>query len=295
MTLKRQGSEGTGEVRGRLHGKVALVTGCGRLQGIGRAVALDLAMAGADVAVTDLLSEGVRNIADASKEEQALGWQGLPTLLGEVEALGRRAVALTGDIADEVDVERMVAQAIAALGRVDILVNNAGAPHGDDRGASWEIPIEAYDSVMRVNARGTFMMSRAVIRHLLARRDAGERIAGRIITIASGAGKRGVPERAAYCASKFATIGLTQTLAQELGGHCITVNAVCPGQVATARGASRERRKAEAGVQFEFIKPAVPRVGTGHDIARAVTFLAEPEADFVTGQSIMIDGGMLML
>jgi NAD(P)-dependent dehydrogenase (short-subunit alcohol dehydrogenase family) len=281
--------------RGRLAGKVALVTGCGRPQGIGRAVALDLAAAGADVAVTDLLVEGVRNVADASEAEQAAGWRGLNSLVEELQAMDRRAVALTGDISEEADAERMVAEAIAALGRVDILVNNAGAPHGPDRGTSWEIPIAAFDAVMRINTRGGFLMSRAVIRHLLARREAGEAIAGRIITIASGAGKRGVPERAAYCASKFAAIGLTQTLAQELGAMDITVNAVCPGAIATARAASREKRKAEAGVSFEFMKSAVPRIGTGHDIARAVTFLAEPEASFVTGQSIMVDGGMLML
>lgn len=277
-----------------LIGKVAIVTGCGRLQGIGRAVALDLARAGADVAVTDLVLEGTRNVADASEAEVAAGWRGLPSLVEEVQAMGRRAVALTGDISCEADVERVFAGAVAALGQVDIVVNNAGAPHGADRGVSWEIPIEAYDRVMHINARGVFMMSRAAIRHMLARLDAGEEIAGRIINVASGAGKRGVPERAAYCASKFAVIGLTQTLAQELGGRDITVNAVCPGQIATARGASRERRRAEAGVQFEFIKAAVSRQGTGHDIARAVTFLAEPGASFITGQSIMVDGGMLM-
>jgi NAD(P)-dependent dehydrogenase (short-subunit alcohol dehydrogenase family) len=264
------------------------------LQGIGRAVALDLARAGADVAVSDLTAEGVRNVADASEAELAAGWRGLPSLVEELQAMGRRAVGLIGDVSDEAHVERMVSEAIDRLGQVDILVNNAGAPHGPDRGTSWEIPIEAYDSVMRINTRGPFMMSRAVIRHLLDRRERGEEIAGRIINIASGAGKRGVPERAAYCASKFAVVGLTQTLAQELGGRDITVNAVCPGQIATARGASREKLKADTGVQFEFIKAAVPRQGTGYDIARAVTFLAEPEASFVTGQSIMVDGGMLM-
>ena len=281
--------------RGGLAGKVALVTGCGRLQGIGRAVALDLAAAGADIAVTDLRAAGVRNIADASEAEQAVGWRGLASLVEELQAMGRRAVALTGDIAEEADAERMVAQAIAGLGRVDILVNNAGAPHGADRGTSWDIPIDAYDRVMRINARGSFLMSRAVIRHLLSRRAGGHTIAGRIINIASGAGKRGVPERAAYCASKFAVIGLTQTLAQELGAMDITVNAVCPGPIATARAASREKRKAEAGVAFEYIKTAVPRIGTSHDVARTVTFLAEEEASFMTGQSIMVDGGMLML
>lgn len=288
-------ADNTGPNSGPLAGMVALVTGCGRMQGIGRAVALDLARAGADVAVTDLVLEGTRNVAEANEAEVAAGWRGLPSVVEEIEAAGRRAVGLIGDVSVEADVERMMAEAIEALGRVDILVNNAGAPHGADRGRSWEVPIEAYDKVMQVNARGAFMASRALIRHLLVRRGAGEEISGRIINIASGAGKRGVPERAAYCASKFAIIGLTQTLAQELGSMDITVNAVCPGQIVTARGVSREIMKQETGLKFEFIKAAVPRPGTGNDIARAVTFLAEPSASFITGQSIMVDGGMLML
>ncbi len=277
-----------------LDGHVALVTGCGRLKGIGRAVALALAHAGADVAVTDILAAGTRNISETDEAERAAGWTGLDTMVAEIEALGRRAVALTGDVGDEDDAERMVAQAIAGLGRLDILVNNAGAPHGPDRGPTWKVPVSGFDEVMRVNTRGVFLMSRPVIRHLLERRTAGDAIAGRIVNIASGAGKRGVPERAAYCASKFGVIGLTQVMAQELGAEDITVNAICPGAIATARQASRVARAAEAQVRFEYIKPAVPRTGTAEDIARAVLFLAEPAASYITGQAINVDGGLLM-
>ncbi len=277
-----------------LAGKVALVTGCGRMQGIGRSVALALAQAGADVAVTDLVPEGTRNPAETGEAERAAGWLGIDSLVDEITALGRRAVAITGDVGCETDSGRMVAEAISQLGRIDILVNNAGAPHGADRGSTWKVPVAAFDHVLRVNTRGVFLMSGAVIRHLLERREAGEDIAGRIITIASGSGKRGNPERGAYCASKFAAIGLTQAMAQELGGFDITVNAVCPGEIKTARGASREALKESRGVQYEFIKPAVPRAGMPDEIARTVLFLAVPAASYITGQSINVDGGRLM-
>jgi NAD(P)-dependent dehydrogenase (short-subunit alcohol dehydrogenase family) len=277
-----------------LNGHVALVTGCGRLKGIGRAIALALARAGADVAITDILTSGTRNPSETDEAERAAGWTGLGSMVAEIEALGRRAVALTGDVGEEEDAERMVADTVARLGRVDILVNNAGAPHGLDRGLTWKIPVSSFDEVMRVNTRGVFLMSRPTIRHLLARRAAGEDISGRIVNIASGAGKRGVPERAAYCASKFGVLGLTQVMAQELGAEDITVNAICPGAIATARQASRVARLSEAQVKFDYIKPAVSRTGTAEDIARTVLFLAEPAASLITGQAINVDGGMLM-
>jgi NAD(P)-dependent dehydrogenase (short-subunit alcohol dehydrogenase family) len=276
---------------GSLAGKVALVTGCGRLKGIGRAIALTLAGAGADVAVTDILSTGTRNPSENDQTERDAGWSGLASMVAEIEALGRRSIALTGDIASEEDAERMVAEAIARLGQVDILVNNAGAPHGADRGKTWEVPASGFDEVMRINTRGTFLMCRPVIRHLLSRGNVG----GRIVNIASGAGKRGVPERAGYCASKFAIVGMSQVMAQELGENDITVNVVCPGAIATARQSSRQTLQADKGVRYEYIKSAVPRTGTGDDIARAVLFLAEPSASFITGQSLMVDGGMIML
>lgn len=272
-------------------GRVALVTGCGRRDGIGRAVARALALSGTDVVVTDLSLGGTRNKGEGDSAEG--DWRGLESLVEEISSLGRRAVALTGDISEEAQAEAMVASAIAALGQVDILVNNAGAPHGADRGPSWDIPIDAYDRVMQINARGTFLMSRAVIRHLLARHSAGEILAGRIVNIASGAGKRGFPERAAYCASKFAVVGLTQTLALELGDKNITVNAVCPGWIQTARATAREARgdgQSARGV----MAPAVPRAGLPSEIADSVAFLASPAAAYITGQSLVVDGGMLM-
>jgi NAD(P)-dependent dehydrogenase (short-subunit alcohol dehydrogenase family) len=270
-----------------LSGLAALVTGCGRVRGIGRAIALTLAAAGADVAVTDVAPRGVRNAG----EPGPAGTDGLAALADQIKQLGGRAIALTGDVADAADVEAVVATAVAELGRIDILVNNAGAPHGGDRAPSWLVPEPAYDEVMRVNAKGVFLMSGAVIRHLLQR---GAR--GRIVNIASVAGKVGYPERAVYCASKFAVVGLTQAMAQELAPRGITVNAVCPGAIATDRNAATRHRAASTGdaAGVNASSSPVGRIGEPDDIARAVLYLVDPAASYVTGQSLVVDGGRYM-
>jgi NAD(P)-dependent dehydrogenase (short-subunit alcohol dehydrogenase family) len=270
-----------------LSGLAALVTGCGRARGIGRAIALTLAAAGADVAVTDVAPSGVRNAG----EPGPAGTDGLAALADQIKQLGGRAIALTGDAADVADVEAVVATAVAELGRVDILVNNAGAPHGGDRAPSWLVPEPAYDEVMRVNAKGVFLMSGAVIRHLLQRGAPG-----RIVNIASVAGKVGYPERAVYCASKFAVVGLTQAMAQELAPRGITVNAVCPGAVATDRNAATQHRAASTGdaAGVNASSSPVGRIGEPDDIARAVLYLVDPAASYVTGQSLVVDGGRYM-
>ena len=219
------------------------------------------------------------------------GTDGLEELADQIKQLGCRAIGLTGDVADAADVEAVVATAVAELGRVDILVNNAGAPHGGDRAPSWLVPEPAYDEVMRVNAKGVFLMSGAVIRHLLHR---GAR--GRIVNIASVAGKVGYPERAVYCASKFAVVGLTQAMAQELAPRGITVNAVCPGAVATDRNAATRHRAATTGdaAADNASSSPVGRIGEPDDIARAVLYLVDPAASYVTGQSLVVDGGRYM-
>ena len=278
---------------GILDGRIVLVTGCARMNGLGRAIARALAEAGADVAVTDVATGGAKNVLEKSTAEAQAGWQGLASVVKEVESLGRRSRALLGDVGDQADAERMVREAVETLGRIDILVNNAGAPHGADRNWSWEIPADAFDTVMRINARGTFLMSTAVARHLLSRKDAGK--GGRIINMSSSSGQRGLQQRAAYCASKFAIIGLTQTMALELAPHGITVNAICPGPIATARSEST-RARSEAG-KDEGLKlgtTPVGRIGQPMDVARAVVWLADPAADFVTGQSIAVNGGTHM-
>lgn len=271
-----------------LSGQVALVTGAGGERGIGRAIALRLAQEGADLVVNDFAD---RPYADAE-------WGGLPALVAEVEALGRRAASVVADVGDARQVERMMADALAAMGRVDILVNNAGTLVGGDRVPVAELEVDLWDAVQRVNIRGTFLCSRAAARHMLERGGGG-----RIINVSSVAGKRGSARYSAYNASKFAVIGFTQALAAELGPAGVTVNAVCPGLVAT------ERLPPLAKAAFPDLEPAaavrdftaqamadIPlgRLADPADIAKAAAFLASREAGYLTGIALTVAGGSYM-
>jgi NAD(P)-dependent dehydrogenase (short-subunit alcohol dehydrogenase family) len=273
-------------------GKIVMVTGCARARGIGRAIAVAFARAGADIVVTDVAAGGTRNENEEGLEETRLGWTGLDSLAGEIKGLGRRVLTLVGDVSRAADVERFVADALAQFGRIDVLVNNAAAPHGADRRLLWEIPEEAWDLVIGVNLKGTFLMSRAVIPHML------ERGSGRIISMASVAGKRGTARRGAYTASKFGVIGLTQVMAQELGAHGITVTAICPGSVDTSRREStsrRERALAERDPNAPVLSlPPTGRVARPDDIARLALFFASEASDHITGQAWNVDGGTVM-
>ena len=273
-------------------GKSVLVTGCGRVRGIGRALAVAFARAGADVAATDIAVGGTRNENEEGLEEIRQDWKGLESLAAEIQGLGRRALTLVGDVSRASDAERFVAEALASFGRIDVLVNNAAAPHGADRRLVWEVPEEAWDLVLDVNLKGTFLMSRAVIPHMLSRRS------GRIINMASVSGKRGTPRRGAYTASKFGVIGLTQVLAQELAAYGITVNAICPGSVDTSRREStsrRERALAEGNPGAPMLGlPPTGRVARPDDIARVALFFASEESDHITGQAWNVDGGSVM-
>jgi 3-oxoacyl-[acyl-carrier protein] reductase len=273
-------------------GKIVLVTGCARARGMGRAISLAFARAGADVVGTDVTPGGTRNDNEEGLEEIRLGWKGLESLAGEIEAIGRRVLTIVGDVSRVADAERFVTEALARFGRIDVLVNNAAAPHGADRRLLWEVPEEAWDLVIDVNLKGTFLMSRAVIPHMLARGS------GRIITMASVSGKRGTPRRGAYTASKFGVIGLTQVMAQELAGHGITVNAICPGSVDTSRREStsrRERALAERDPSTRLLTlPPTGRIARPDDIARLALFFASEQSDHITGQAWNVDGGAVM-
>ena len=273
-------------------GKSVLVTGCGRVRGIGRALAVAFARAGADVTATDIATAGTRNENEEGLEEIRQGWKGLESLAAEIQGLGRRVLTLVGDVSRAADAEHFVAEALARFGRIDVLVNNAAAPHGADRRLVWEVPEEAWDLVLDVNLKGTFLMSRAVIPHMLSRRS------GRIVNMASVSGKRGTPRRGAYTASKFGVIGLTQVLAQELAAHGITVNAICPGSVDTSRRESTSRRE-RALAEHDPGAPALGLPPTGRvarpdDIARLALFFASEQSDHITGQAWNVDGGSVM-
>ena len=278
-----------------LHGKIAIVTGAGGKNGIGRAIATRLAREGADVVVTDVPAslEAIR------PEDRQAGWEGLPSVTAEIEEIGRQSLGLFSDVSDASQVDDMVAQTLARFGRVDILVNNAGSRPGRDRVPVVDLEEDAFDEVMRVNVRGTYLVSRAVARHMVGRGGPGK-----IITISSGAGKRGIARYAAYCASKFALVGFTQALAQELAPQRINVNAICPGLVDTERvdfiaaalvpeGQSSEEHRALM-IQERNTRVPLGRVAVGEDIAKMAAFLSSAESDYMTGLSISVSGGSEM-
>ena len=278
-----------------LHGKIAIVTGAGGRNGIGRAIATRLAQEGADVVVTDVPAS-----LDAIRpEDREAGWEGLPSVTAEIEEIGRQSLGLFSDVSDAAQVDDMVAQTLARFGRVDILVNNAGSRPGRDRVPVVDLEEDAFDEVMRVNVRGTYLVSRAVARHMVGRGGPGK-----IITISSGAGKRGIARYAAYCASKFALVGFTQALAQELAPQRINVNAICPGLVDTERvdfiaaalvpeGQSSEEHRALM-IQERSTRVPLGRVAVGEDIAKMAAFLSSAESDYMTGLSISVSGGSEM-
>jgi 3-oxoacyl-[acyl-carrier protein] reductase len=262
-----------------LQGKVALVTGCARAHGTGRAIAVALAAAGAAVAVTDLAVEGTRNLHEGQGDPD--DWHGLTSVVAELESLGVRAIRVLGDVGRAADAERMVGEVVDHFGRVDVLVNNAAAPQGEDRAVTWEVPEHAFDLVFRVNTKGVFLMSSAVARNFVATGGPGC-----IVNIASSGGRRGFAKTGAYCASKAAVISLTQTMALELAPYDVRVNAVCPGPTDTARSGPN-RPATVAGIPLN-------RVGVPADVANAVVFLADPRSSYITGQSLNVDGGLIL-
>ena len=273
-----------------LKGKVALVTGAGGRHGIGRAIAVRLAQEGADVVVNDVKS---------NPHGGAVAWRGVDSVVEEIQSLGRRSMSIIADVSDASQVDAMVREASERLGPIDILVNNAGSAAGPDRVPVVELEEDAWDMVQRVNVKGTFLCSRAVARGMLR---SGR--PGKIIVISSGAGKQGIARYAAYCASKFALIGFTQSLALELAPHGINVNAICPGLVDTERisgiaaalASANETAEEYRARMFAERAKAIPlgRVAQGADIADAAAFLASDQSDYLTGVSLPVAGGALM-
>jgi len=279
-----------------LNGKVALITGAGGRKGIGRAIATRLAREGCDVVVNDISKPADTMLP----EDRAAGWEGLPSVVKEIEAMGRGALGVYADISDREQVDDMVQQTLDRFARIDILVANAGSQPGRDRRLLVDLEEDAFDEVQRVNVKGTFLCCQAVARHMVGRGGPGK-----IIVMSSRAGKQATARYGAYVASKFALIGLTQTLALELAPYRINVNAICPGLVDTERVHFMAEALRPEGTSAEDYRRQmlderardVPlgRAAVADDVARSAAFLASEESDYLTGLAISVTGGGLMM
>jgi NAD(P)-dependent dehydrogenase (short-subunit alcohol dehydrogenase family) len=250
----------------RLAGKIALVTGAG--SGIGRAAAVRFAAEGAAVGVLDVAADPAAETAEIIGKD------------------GGRALAVTADVGDAARVADAVTRVAAGLGPIDVLYNNAGV---DSAGSVAVAEEDDWDRALRVNAKGTFLVSRAVLPHMP---EAG----GAIVNQGSVAGLVGVPNFAAYCAAKGAVIALTRSMAVDLAPRGIRVNVICPGTVYTPLMEPMLRARGDgdlqAGLAKTLLKYPIGRLGTPEEIANVALFLASDEASFLTGSVVTPDGGM---
>ena len=246
----------------QIEGKVAFVTGASR--GIGRAIALTLAEAGADVAVN------YAGNAAAAEEVAA-----------EIRKMGRRALILQGDVSQTDSAASMLDAVVAEFGRCDILVNNAGITRD---GLLMRMKEEDWDAVLNTNLKGVFNCTKAALKYMMKQRS------GKIVNIASVVGIMGNAGQANYAAAKAGCIGFTKSVAKEVASRGITVNAVAPGLIATDMTSVLPDKVIEemaAGIPLK-------RAGQPVDVAKAVLFLVSDDAAYITGQTLNVDGGMVM-
>ncbi|MEH7203652.1 3-oxoacyl-[acyl-carrier-protein] reductase [Bacillus safensis] len=245
-----------------LTNKTAVVTGASR--GIGRSIAIDLAKSGANVVVNYSGNEAKAN-----------------EVVDEIKALGQQAFTVKADVSNAEEVQAMMKQAIDTFGSIDILVNNAGITKDN---LLMRMKENEWDDVININLKGVFNCTKAVTRQMMKQRS------GRIINLASVVGVCGNPGQANYVAAKAGVIGLTKTTAKELATRHITVNAVAPGFISTDM-----TDKLDENVQTEMLKQIpLSRFGAPEDISNVVVFLASEGAGYITGQTIQVDGGMVM-
>jgi len=245
----------------QLTGKVALVTGAA--QGIGKAVALLLARNGADIVVSDINLEKAEETAK------------------EIQAVGRKAIAIKVDVASLGDVERMVQAVIEHFGHIDILINNAGITRDK---LILRMAEEDWDAVLNINLKGTFNCTKVVVRHMSKQRS------GKIVSIASVVGEMGNAGQANYSASKAGVIGFTKTIAREFAQRGINVNAIAPGYIETPM---TEALPEKAKEELRRLIP-MERLGRPEDVAEAVLFLVSEASGYITGQVLNVNGGIYM-
>ncbi|MYL33109.1 3-oxoacyl-[acyl-carrier-protein] reductase [Pontibacillus yanchengensis] len=245
-----------------LDGKVALVTGASR--GIGRAIALELARQGAKVAV---------NYAGSEQKAQ--------DVVDEIQQVGSEAIKIQANVSSEEEVKSMIKQVVEQFGSIDILVNNAGITRDN---LLMRMKEEEFDQVIDTNLKGVFLTTKAAARPMMKQKG------GKIINIASVVGVSGNAGQANYVAAKSGVIGLTKTSAKEFASRNIIVNAVAPGFIET------DMTDELSDDQRESMQNMIPlaRLGNGEDIAKVVRFLASDDANYITGQTIHVDGGMVM-
>ncbi|WP_096269918.1 3-oxoacyl-[acyl-carrier-protein] reductase [Paucisalibacillus globulus] len=245
-----------------LTGKTAIVTGGSR--GIGRSIALELAKNGANIVV---------NYAGSEAKAQSV--------VEEIEKLGVKAFKVQADVADEQQVKEMVKATVDTFGSVDILVNNAGITRDN---LLMRMKETEFDQVINTNLKGVFMCTKSVTRQMMKQRS------GRIINVASIVGVSGNPGQANYVAAKAGVIGLTKTTAKELASRNILVNAIAPGFIST------DMTDQLTTEQRDSMLSLIPlaKLGEPEDVAKVVRFLASDDANYITGQTIHIDGGMVM-
>ena len=246
-----------------LSGQVALVTGSRR--GLGKSIAMALAAAGADIVINDILP--------GQEEAEATA--------AEIRTLGRRAIAICGDVSKSTDATNLIEQAWSEMGKVDILVNNAGITRDN---LLIRMSDDEWQSVLNINLSGSFFCTRAAAKRMMKARY------GRIINIASVIGLMGNAGQANYAASKAGIIGMTKANAKELAARNITVNAIAPGFIVSAM---TDKLTEETREQYIRSIP-LGRLGTADDVANAVIFYCSPLAAYTTGHVLNVDGGMVM-
>lgn len=266
-----------------LAGKVAVVTGAGRMRSIGRQIATEFGAAGCNVVLTG----SGRPPDQYPDDEKAARWRDIESVAEDVRAAGSQALPVVSDVRDANAVEALAEQTISVFGRVDFVINNASAARGDDRLPVTEVPLAPWRNVIETNLFGPFYMCRAFGRRMVEQGDGGA-----IVNISSLAGKMMPPTASAYAASKAGLQALSASMAQEVGVYGIRVNAVCPGYIDTARWDVL----GHGGDWEELIRREVPlgHPGRSTDISAMVLFLCSDQGAYVSGQAFNVDGGAVV-